>query len=182
MKRAKKKGIYDYLYSIKVLESGTDEDISLARKKYWREYKASWRRKKRKEEKELTTSWTADEITELTNAAKKHKVSKTKFIKTSTLAYINKRYIVPDQIEVRRIAQLLAVTYNSIREMMDEDTLELQTGKIILEKINRLYNILRIRVKYLLLIQQVNKCVGIHLHYFLKETRTDHPQKYVVVI
>ena len=135
MKRAKKKGIYDYLESIKVLESGTDEDITLARKNYWREYKATWRRNKRKEEKELTTSWTADELTELTNEARRHKLKKTKFIKTSTLAYINKRYVVPDQIEVRRIAQLLSVTYNSIREMMDENTLHLQTGKIILEKI-----------------------------------------------
>ncbi len=135
MKRAKKKGIYDYLDSIKVLETGTDEEITLARKTYWKRYKTEWRRKKRKEEKELTTSWTADELTELICAAKKHSISKTKFIKTSTLAYIDKRYIVPDQIEVRRIAQLLAVTYNSIREMLDENVLELQTGKIILEKI-----------------------------------------------
>lgn len=135
MKRAKKKGIYDYLDSIKVLETGTDEEIALARKTYWKSYKTEWRRKKRKEEKELTTSWTADELTELINAAKKHKVSKTKFIKISTLAYIDKRYIGTDQIEVRRIAQLLAVTYNSILEMLDENVLELQTGKIILEKI-----------------------------------------------
>ena len=135
MKRAKNKGIYEYLDSIKVLESGTNEDITLARKKYWREYKATWRRNKRKTEKELTTSWTADELLELTKEARRHKVSKTKFIKTGTLAYIDKRYIVPDQIEVRRIAQLLSITYNSIREMMDENTLQLQTGKIILEKI-----------------------------------------------
>ena len=135
MKCTTKKGIYEYLDSIKVLESGTDEDITLARKKYWREYKATWRRKKRKNEKELTTSWTTDELIELTKEARKHKVSKTKFIKKSTLAYIDKRYIVPDQIEVRRIAQLLSVTYNSIREMMDENSLHLQTGKIILEKI-----------------------------------------------
>src|SRR5665213_878919 len=138
MKRAKTKCINDYLDSIKVLESGTDEEITLARKKYWREYKVTWRRKKRKEEKELTTSWTPDELIEITKEARRHKVSKTKFIKTCTLAYINKRYIVPDQIEVRRIAQLLSVTYNSILEMMDENTLQLQTGKIILEKISDL--------------------------------------------
>jgi|ERR1035437_783158 plasmid maintenance system antidote protein VapI len=135
MRHVKKKGIYDYLDSIKILESGNDEEITLARKKYWREYKAEWRRNKRKNEKELTTSWTGDELEELTNAAKKHKVSKTKFIKKSTLAYIDKRYIVPDQIEVRRIAQLLSITYNSIREMMDENALHMHTGKIILEKI-----------------------------------------------
>ena len=63
MRSAKKKSsIYQYLDSINILESGTDDDISQARKKYWREYKAGWRRQKRKEEKELTTSWTADEL------------------------------------------------------------------------------------------------------------------------
>ncbi|MDP4103347.1 MAG: hypothetical protein Q8935_00220 [Bacillota bacterium] len=135
MKRATKKGIYEYLDSIKILESGSDEDITQARKKYWRIYKTAWRRNKRKTEKEITISWTADELAELTKEARRHKVSKTKFIKTSTFAYIDKRYIVPDQIEIRRIAQLLSVTYNSIREMMDENALQLQTGKIILEKL-----------------------------------------------
>ena len=134
MRRSKKKGIYDYLDSIKVLESGTDEQIILAQKIYWKNYKATWRRNKRKNEKELVTSWAKDELADLSNAAKKHNLSKTRFIKSACLAYIDKRYIVPDQMEVRRIAQLLSITYNSIREMMDENALQLQPGKIILEK------------------------------------------------
>ena len=136
MKSSKKNsGIYQYLDLLKVLESGTEEDITSVRQNYWREYKAKWRRQKRKEEMEITTSWTSDELREINKEAKRHKISKTKFIKTSTLAYIDKRYIVPDQIEIRRIAQLLALSYNSIQEMINENALHLQTGKIILEKI-----------------------------------------------
>ena len=129
----KQSSIYQFLEP--VLQTGGAKEIALARTQYWREYKANWRRQKRRSEKELTTSWTKDELKILTEAAKKHKVSITRFIKTSSLAYIDKRYIIPDQLEVRRIAQHLAMTYNSIQEMVNENELNLQTGKIILEKI-----------------------------------------------
>ena len=130
-----KSSIYEYLDSTKVLESGTENDIAQARKKYWREYKAQWRKQKRKAEKELTTSWTVEELKIIGDVARKHKISKTEFLKMSALAYIDKRYIVPDAIEVRRIAQMLAMSYNLIQEMINENVLHLQTGKIILEKI-----------------------------------------------
>ncbi len=136
MRRVKtKSSLYQYLDSLKVLESGNEEAIQAARKEYWRKYKAIWRNQKRKAEKELTTSWDKNELKTLADAARKHKLSKTKFIKTSTLAYIDKRYVVPDVLEVRRIAQLLAVTYNTIQELNYENALPLQTGKMILEKI-----------------------------------------------
>lgn len=139
MKRAKNKsGIYDYLDSIKVLESGTEQEISQAREKYWREYKARWRKSKRKSEKEICTTWNGDELNVLTKEAKRHKQSRTKFIKSCTHAYINKSYIIPNQSEVRRISQLLAITYNSIREMIDENTLPFHTGKILSDKILQL--------------------------------------------
>ena len=128
-------GLYAYLEASGVLEKGTDEAIAEARKNYWRIYKTAWRRQKRKDEKELTISWNTDELKTLHDEAKRHKISKTKFIKTATLAYIDKRYIVPNQLEIRKVAQLLALNYNSIQEMIDEKELPLQTGKIILEKI-----------------------------------------------
>jgi hypothetical protein len=137
MKKARenKDSLYSYLDSLKLLDSGSAEAITLARKLYWRTYKAQWRKENRRVNKEITTSWTAEELKVLSEEAKKHKLSKTKFIKTATLAYIDKRYIVPNQPEVRKIAQLLALNYNQIQEMVEEKELHLQTGKIILEKI-----------------------------------------------
>ena len=128
-------GVYSYLDSTGVLEKGIEADIVEARKMYWKNYKNTWRKQKRKAEKELTTSWASDELKDLTKAAKLHNMSRVSYIKSATIAYSNKSYIIPDKIEVRRIAQLLAMNYNSIQEMVDEKTLHLQTGKIILEKI-----------------------------------------------
>ncbi|MDP3666829.1 MAG: hypothetical protein Q8R50_09115 [Sediminibacterium sp.] len=98
-------------------------------------YKARWRKKERQKNKELTTSWTTDELKDLTKSAWYHKMSRVGYIKSATIAYSNKAYIIPYKIEVLRIAQLLAMNYNLIQEMVDEKTLSLQTGKIILEKI-----------------------------------------------
>ena len=135
MKGRGKKHSAFYEYLEPYLENGDEKQIALARKQYTRQYKAEWRRQKRKEEKELTTSWAKDELKTLSVAAKKHRKSKTSFIKLSTLAYINKAYIVPDNYAIRGIAQLLTMVYNSIREMTDENALPLQTGKLLLEKI-----------------------------------------------
>lgn len=128
-------GVYSYLDSTGVLEKGTDEVIIEARKEYWKKYKAQWRKQKRQVEKELTTSWTIDELKDLTKSARYHKMSRVGYIKSATIAYSNKAYIIPDKMEVRRIVQLLNMNYNLIQEMVDEKTLHLQTGKIILEKI-----------------------------------------------
>ena len=133
-----KSSLYQYLDEIGVLENGTEEEIQTARALYWKNYKRLWRKQKRKVEKELRTSWTADELKDLTKASKLHKMSRVKYIKSATIAYSNKAFIVPDKIEVRRIAQLLAMNYNLIQEMIDEKALHLQTGKIILARINEL--------------------------------------------
>lgn len=128
-------GVYAYLDSTGVLEKGTDKAIAEARKEYWKKYKAQWRKQKRKTEKELTTSWTTDELKDLTKSARYHKISRVAYIKSATIAYSNNSYIIPNKMEVRRIVQLLNMNYNLIQEMVDEKTLHLQTGKIILEKI-----------------------------------------------
>jgi len=146
MKRTAKKkiGIYQFLEASGILESGTDDAIKEARKQYWRTYKSTWRRTKRREEKELTTSWAADEVKTLSEAALIHKISKTQFIKQATLAYINKAYIVPDRDAVLRIVQLLAMTYNTVEELKDENAISVQTGTAILKKIGDLERDVRV--------------------------------------
>ncbi|MCK9404393.1 MAG: hypothetical protein M0Q26_13465 [Chitinophagaceae bacterium] len=134
-KRKIKSGVYTYLDSCGVLEHGTGDAIAQARRKYWQDYKARWRKQKRQAEKELTTSWATDELKDLTKAAKLHNMSRVSYIKSATLAYTTKVYLVPDKTEVRKIVQLLNMNYNLIQEMIEEKALHLQTGKIILERI-----------------------------------------------
>lgn len=130
-----KSSIYSFLKSSGVLESGTPEEIRNVRNTYWREYKRNWRKQKRRAEKEITLCLTIDELQEITKEAKRHKLSRTRFIKQSCLAYIDKSFIVPEISEVRKISQLLSMVHNSIQESLESDRIEFKIGKEILYKI-----------------------------------------------
>ncbi len=133
-----KSSIYTFLKSSGVLMSGTPDEIRNARIIYWREYKRNWRKLKRRAEKEITLCLTADELQVITKEAKRHKISKTRFIKQACLAYLNKSFIVPDLKEVKKISQILAMSYNFIQEMTEENKMDFKSGKSILESIYRL--------------------------------------------
>lgn len=133
-----KSSVYSFLKSSGVLDKGTNEDIQDKRGEYWREYKRKWRNQNRKKNKEFAISFSPEELKELSVVAKRHNVSKTKFIKQAYLAYINKSFIVPGIVEVRKISQLLSMTYNSIQESMESNKIEFKNGKDILERIYKL--------------------------------------------
>lgn len=121
-----------------VLENGTNDDIQKIRREYWREYKKIWRKNKRKANKEIVISFTADELNEIQIQSGRHKLNRTKFIKRACFAYINKSFMVPDLKEVKKISQFLAMSYNSIQEMTAENTIDFKSGKSILEAIYKL--------------------------------------------
>lgn len=133
-----KSSIYSFLKSSGVLESGTPEEIQNGRKAYWREYKRSWRKQKRKAEKEFTIYFSTDELQEIIKEAKRHKLSRSRFIKQACFAYIDKTFLVPDISEVRKISQLLSMTYISIQEYLESNGNEIKNGKEILDRIYRL--------------------------------------------
>lgn len=133
-----KSNVYSYLKSKGVLEKGTHDDIQRIRNEYWKEYRRKWRNENRKAKKEFTISLSKDELLELTREARRHKLSKTQFIKQACFAYINKSFIVPDSLEVKRISQLLSMIYNSIRELLTENKVEFNSGRNLLESIQKL--------------------------------------------
>jgi len=136
MKALKKRtSVYQFLEESGVLEKGTVQEITQARRRYWSQYKREWRRQKRRNEKELTPSFTKDELKMVGEAASKHHTSRTRFIKQATLAYISKAFIIPDGSEVRHIRQLLAMNYNLLKELLEENKVPLDTGKLLLQKI-----------------------------------------------
>ncbi len=130
----KKSGVYAYLHSTKVLETGSDQDIAVARKAYWNEYKARWRQRHRKAQKQITISLTASEATEMTQATKKHKRSLTRFIKESCLANIRKQYLAPDPLALATIRQLLAMNYNALQKLFDENRVPFEAGRALLSQ------------------------------------------------
>ena len=133
-----KSSIYSFLKESGVLESGTPEEIKNARHQYWKEYKRKWRVQKRKSDSEFAIYLNDEELNEISAEAKRHKLSRSKFIKQACIAYINNTFIVPDSKEVKRIAQQLSMTFNSIQELTAENKIDFKFGKSILEAIYKL--------------------------------------------
>ncbi|MGB5024438.1 MAG: hypothetical protein WBO44_03770 [Saprospiraceae bacterium] len=133
-----KSSLYAFLKSSGILENGTHEEIQKVKKEYWRQYKKNWRNNKRKQDKEIAVSFSKDEFKEITTGAKRHNLSRTQFIKRSCFAYMNKSFIVPDVKEVRKITQLLSLTYNSIQELFEENKVEHKVGRALMDSIYNL--------------------------------------------
>lgn len=123
MKRAlkHKSNIYEYLDKSGVLDSGNDEEIKVARKEYWRKYRADWRKQKRKEQSEFTISFTKKEMRILNPAVQKHKISTTVFIKQATLAYIQLQFVIVDPTSVNDIRGLLTRNYTILQNIEEQN-------------------------------------------------------------
>lgn len=139
------------------LETGHANAIEEAKRLWRRKYKAEWRRAKRKQAKEITTSWEKEEYRTLRDEAKRHRQSVTGFIKQSAQAYMDKRYIVPDEEQVTKIMQLLALTYNSILELTDNSTIPADAGRKVLFDLYQLEKDIRVTLYSPKTIEQVLK-------------------------
>jgi hypothetical protein len=113
--------IYDYLEPF--LETGNAEDITQARKQYWRDYKSKWRKEKRQKEKEFTISFTDKELKIINQNAHKHNRSCTRFIKEASLSYCAKKFLFPDLTTLNRIRELLALNYNAMQQLSEESNI-----------------------------------------------------------
>lgn len=138
MKRSNQYKVYEYLEKSGVLDNGTSEEIQKVRQEYWKIYKRNWRKNKRNNETEITSSFTESEFELIENYAKSHNLSKPQFVKQAALSYINKKYLVPNEIEVRKITQLLSQYLDVIIDQIEEENFSQKTGDEILFNINKL--------------------------------------------
>lgn len=142
----KKKNSSYYQFITPYLERGNATEIKEAKTLYRRKYKAEWRKLKRRQIKEITTAWEKEEYNTLRTEATGHKESITQFIKKATVGYMNKRYVVPNEVQVNKVMQLLALIYNGIAELQDESTIPVEVGKKLLLDINQLEREIRIEL------------------------------------
>lgn len=135
----KNTGIWKYLEETGVLEHGTEAEIQAARKEYQKKYILQYKRKQRGEMKEYIVLLKKDEQTLFKEAAQKHKTTIVRFLKTAALAYLEKKYIVPDQVQVAHLEQTLIQILNEIQALAKRNkilfTLNIQE---IEKKINRM--------------------------------------------
>ncbi|MBK7763318.1 MAG: hypothetical protein IPI46_08075 [Bacteroidetes bacterium] len=112
-----KKHTQFYTYMEPYFATGDDTIIKNAKAAYRKKYKAEWRRKNRQVVKEVMICFADDEFKDAAQEAKRHSMSMSKFVKQSTLSYINKCYLVPNDKEVKKIIQLLTMTQIQIEEL-----------------------------------------------------------------
>lgn len=125
MKRIKHtSGLYAYLHNIGVLDTGTEEQIAAARKAYWKNYKTQWIRQQRSKTSSYTILLTTEELQFIKTRAKQYKTPITPFLKLAAFSYLNQCFAVPDVLAIRKMIQLLGLTYNSIEEMKAEKQLQ----------------------------------------------------------
>lgn len=122
MKRAlkHKSSIYEYLEACGVLINGTDNEIKEARKRYWKNYRASYQKQKRKEQSVFTVAFKTKEMQILLAAVKKHHANCTHYIKLATLAYSQQQFVIPDPNSINLIRELLVKNYTILQNMEEE--------------------------------------------------------------
>lgn len=131
----KNNGLYAFLDKQGVLESGNENLILVAKRKYWLEYKKNWNRIKLQEYKGFTIHYNQKELKVIKEAAEKYNTSITNFIKQSSLA--NKPNLV-DPIAVGEIRELLALHFFFLQTLVEEDRLTSEQADQMLNKITNL--------------------------------------------
>lgn len=113
-------GLWEYLERIGILENGTDDEIKAAKKTYRKEYLLKFKQKQRKHKPEFTVNFSNEkgEFYTVKNAAIKHKLTITAFVKRATLAYINQKFIVPNIDQIARLEQILSQCLNEIQSIV----------------------------------------------------------------
>lgn len=114
--------IWEYLDATGVLENGTEEEIQAAKKEYWRIYQRNYKRRMRREQRQVVVWLSKIEQSELEAVSGNQKPSLPTLIRERALAYTRQRFLVPDPLLVGRIEQHLSLIRQSIRELAERDT------------------------------------------------------------
>jgi len=110
---------WEFLNESGVLEKGNDEEIKEVKKAYRKKYFSEFKRKQRKNNPEFTIHFSKSnhEYEQIVRAAKKHNLSIPFFIKSASLAYLNRSYVVPNRLMIAKLEQLLSNCLNEIKSI-----------------------------------------------------------------
>lgn len=115
-------GMWEYLDSLGILESGTEEEIKKAKKDYRKIYFTLHKRKQRKQSPGFTLCFSKEkgDYGKVAFMARQHRMKISTFLRTAVMAYINKTYIVPDRLQVAELEQLLSQCLNEIQTIVKQ--------------------------------------------------------------
>jgi hypothetical protein len=117
-----KVGLWAYLDECGVLEKGDEAAIKQAKKAYRKIYFTRYKQHKRKSHPEFTVSLSKEngDYQKIKTAAKEHKLSLPAFLKKATLAYLNEKYLIPDEEQLENIEILLSECLNEIQKIVKQ--------------------------------------------------------------
>lgn len=136
--KIKRSGLKDHLYSLQGLDMGSKDAIAVAKREYYKAYKNAWKRRQRVTTKQFLISLTHAEAKDLANAAKKHRLSKTRFIKQACFCYMQKRYLPTEPIVLAVIRQLLAQNLIALTQLKNSGLIPADTGIQVVAIMNNL--------------------------------------------
>jgi hypothetical protein len=112
--------MWEYLDELGVLEKGSDEEIKAAKKAYRKKYLLEFKQKQRKNKPEYNIYYSKEngEHNRIIQAAKKHELTPTAFIRLASLAYIDRKYLVPNWEQVATLEQLLSECLNEVKVLV----------------------------------------------------------------
>lgn len=115
--KLKSGGMWEYLDSVGVLEKGSDAEIKDAKRAYRKKYFLEFKRKQRKIRPEYTLNFNEEngERARIILAAQRHEMTVPQFLRSTVRAYLEKKYIVPNALQVAHLEQLLSQILNEIQ-------------------------------------------------------------------
>jgi hypothetical protein len=120
MKTKNNKGaMWEYLDQLGVLESGTDTEIKQAKRQYRKKYLLEYKRKQRKKRPEYTVNFSSEKgiHSKVVRASEKHNMSVSQFLRLAVLAYLDRKYIVPNPDQIAKLEQMLSGCMNQIQQI-----------------------------------------------------------------
>lgn len=117
MKHKHNSKLHAFLDEQGVLEHGSEDDIRAAKRVYWKSYYKRYRTAQRAEKPEYNVALSRKNgvYGKVALAAKRHKMTITQFLRTATLAYLDRQYVCPNIDQVQRIERLLMDCLNEIK-------------------------------------------------------------------
>lgn len=140
MKQSANQTVYKYLEDLGVLEHGSPEDIENARKQYWRQYRAAWRKAKRAQGREVTICLTKNESTQLSRKAAQFGLTVNQYLKEAALAQSKQEVMAPQESVMRTIHEQLVLNCTAIQHACEDAESAVEIEHRLIEQIAHLEN------------------------------------------
>ncbi|MCH8904457.1 MAG: hypothetical protein IIA45_11145 [Bacteroidetes bacterium] len=141
----KDNNLYEYLERTGVLQTGDEDLIQKARNEYYKLYQKEYKRNRRITHPEFSIHFAPDEHLTIAEAARKHNMSISRFIKDASLSYTKQVYLALDPVRIGRIEQSLSQIINEIRSLAESKDFWLDS-QASLDKIYSIVNELEDKV------------------------------------